>query len=244
MRSLIKTVLLLIGSIIHRDKSPKVVFYHDIGTKYTPMGTNAQVFKEHMRILGLRFKVQGLRDLVCFDDGFHGLYDYRKVIRELGLGSRIPVKVFIAPRLVGQKGYLTWDEIRELQNDYGIDFQCHTWSHQTLAGPMIDESPIEERTEEWYERELVTSREKIAAELGKVVDELCFPVGYFSDELIEKCKRAGYKKVYASYPGNITDSYIQPRCLVQDLSPWAFKAVLNGGMNLFMKRYLSMHKVG
>lgn len=241
MKRLIKELMLWVYSILHRDTTAKVVFYHDIGKKYTPMGTDEKIFMKHMKILGSRGEIP---DSVCFDDGFHGLYDHREEIRGLGLGGQILVKVFVAPRLVGQKGYLTWDEIRELQNNYGIDFQCHTWSHQTLAGPMIDESLIEERTEEWYERELVTSREKIAAELGKVVDELCFPVGYFSDELIERCKRADYKKVYASYPGNVTDDYVQPRCLVQDLSPLAFRAVLNGGMSVLASRYQKMHKVG
>ena len=61
--------------------------------------------------------------------------------------------------------------------------------------------------------------------------------------MIRRCKEAGYKKVYASYPGNITDEYIQPRCLVQDLGVMGFKAVLNGGMGIFKKRYLKMHKV-
>lgn len=238
MKRLIKNILLRLGAILYRDNIAKVVFYHDIGLAHTEMGTEAKIFMEHMKILssrGSRRSRGGAEDIVCFDDGFRGAYEHRDLLPR-------GTKIFIAPRLVGQPGYMTWDEIRELNRDYGVDFQCHTWSHQTLVGPMIDESPIEERTEEWYERELVESKNKIAAELGKDVDELCFPAGHFSDELIERCKKAEYKKVYASYPGNVTEDYIQPRCICQDLDAVSFKYVLNGGMNIFKSRYLKQHK--
>lgn len=260
MRKLIKSLMLIVNSIVRRDNRPKIVFYHDIGTKWTPMGTSPQMFFKHMRVVescklssyesfhlrqcyggrdgGLKGKRKA--DVVCFDDGFRGVWEYREELKKI-VGAGVKVIVFIAVRLVGQEGYLTWDEIRTLNREYGIDFQCHTWSHQTLVGEMIDESPKEERTEEWYKRELVESRLRLEEELGRIVDELCFPVGNFSDEVIERCKAAGYRKVYASYPGNITDDYIQPRCLVQDLGVMGFKAVLNGGMNPMKNRYLAMH---
>lgn len=233
MRRFIKAAIIFLSSILNPDKMSKVVFYHDIGTDNTPMGTPLEIFKRHLTILA-KHEEQGTKHIICFDDGFRGAWNYRDLLPR-------GTKIFIAPRLVGREGYLTWDEIRSLQKDYGIDFQCHTWSHQTLVGPMIDESPIEERTDDWYERELVESKAIIAEELGKRVDELCFPVGYFSDELVERCKKAGYKKVYASYPGNITDDYIQPRCLCQDFKHLVFQAVLNGGMNGLQNRYLKAH---
>lgn len=237
----VKSFLIVAWSILRRDASPKVVFYHDIGKKYTPMGTEEKIFMKHMKILGSRRSRDEISDLVCFDDGFHGLYDYREEIRGLGLGDQIPVKVFIAPRLVGQKGYLTWDEIRELQNNYGIDFQCHTWSHQTLSGPMIDESPREERDEEWFNRELITSKDTISKQLGKEVTELCFPVGYFSDDVVKRCRSAGYEKVYASFPSSLSDEYMQGRCIVQSVSPLVFKAILNGGLAVFSAHYFRFH---
>ena len=231
IKSLIKTALLVWGTLIHPDRRAKVVFYHDIGLKNTPMGTPRQMFWCHMSMLRKD-------DVICFDDGFHGVWEEREEFKKRGLRT----KVFVAPRLVGQAGYLSWDEIRELKRDYGFEFQCHTWSHQTLVGPMIDESPKEERTEAWYHRELVESRAKIAAEIGADVTELCFPVGYFSDELIERCKAAGYKKVYASYPGDVCDDFVQPRCIAQDLGVVGFWAMLRGGMNVFKGRYYRAHK--
>lgn len=230
MANRIKTLLFLLVALMRRDDRPKVVFYHDVGTEWTPMGTSPQMFWTHMKQLRKN-------DVVCLDDGFRGVWNERDKFKAMGHCPRISV----APRLVGTEGYLNWDELRILHNDYGFAVVCHGWSHQTLAGPMIDESPKEERTEEWYRRELVESRQEIERQLGCAVDELCFPVGNFSDDVIRRCKEAGYKRVYASYPGNVCDDYVQPRCIVQDLGPAAFRAVLNGGMMLFRNRYLKKH---
>lgn len=236
MRSLVRYLFLRLGAIFGSRK-PKVVFYHDIGKKYTSMGTPEEVFWAHMKCLR-----DG--DVVCFDDGFRGIWDEREKLKVVSCKFR--VIVFIAVGLVGKPGYLAWDEIRELQSRYGIDFQCHTWSHQTLAGPYNVEvpGPPGGRTEEWYGHELVDSKAELERQLGKKITALCFPVGYFTDDVIRRCREAGYEKVYASYPGNISDGYIQPRCLVQSMSSFEFKCVLNGGMNWFQSRYLKRHNVG
>ena len=233
MRRLVKRFALFIGSVFAHDASPKILFYHDIGQKWTPMGTPADLFEAHMKCLR-----RG--DVVCFDDGFRGIWDARELVNR---GER--VVVFLALGLIGKSGYLTWDEIKALQNDYGVEFQCHTWSHQTLAGPWNAEVtvPGAGRTEEWYKHELLDSRVELEGRLGRKVTALCFPVGYFSDDVIDRCKATGYEKVYASYPGNVTDGYVQPRCLVQNMSICEFKSVLNGGMNLLERYYLKRHKV-
>ena len=226
----IKTLIFFLYALVRRDARPKVVFYHDVGTEWTPMGTPRQLFWVHMKLLRKE-------DVVCLDDGFRGAWDAREQFKAMGLHPRISV----APRLVGTMGYLNWDELRTLQRDYGFSVISHSWSHQTLAGLMIDESPKEERTEAWYRRELVESKQEIERQIGCAVDELCFPVGNFSDDVIRRCQEVGYRKVYASYPGNKVEEYVQPRCLCQDLGPLAFKAVLNGGMMVFKKRYFNKH---
>lgn len=241
MKQIFKCLVVYLWSLIYRDGRPKVVFYHDVGRNNTKMGTMVKIFKEHMNVMERCGKRGRRGDVVAFDDGFRGVWEHREEIKKI-VGVGVKVIVFIAVRLVGQPGYLTWDEIRMLQREYGIKFQCHTWSHQTLVGPMIDESPKEERTEEWYRRELVESKQEIERQIGCAVDELCFPVGSFSDEVIRRCKNAGYKKVYASYPGNVCEDYVQPRCLVQDLGVIGFWATLRGGMNVFKSRYYKRHK--
>lgn len=236
MRKLVKSLILKLVSAVFHDASPKIVFYHDIGKVYTAMGTEEKLFWGHMEVLRAG-------DVVCFDDGFRGVWEAREKLKRVS--SNFKVVICIAVDLVGQRGYLTWAEIRELQENFGIEFQCHTWSHQTLIGPYNSEvaKPEDGRTEEWYYHELVDSKRELEARLGRKVNVLCFPVGYFSDRVIERCKSAGYEQVYASYPGNITDDYVQPRCLVQDLSVKDFRRALNGGLVALSSRYRMLHRV-
>ena len=231
MKRFARRILLLLGSWLCRDSSPKTVFFHDVGRDYTPMGTPRELFWNLMGCLR-----RG--DRVCFDDGFRGAWDERERLRG------VAPTVFVAVDLVGRPGYLSWEEIRTLQDEYGFDFQCHTWSHQTLAGPFNDEvlAPAEGRTEEWFRHELVDSKAELERRLGRRVTSICFPVGRFSDDVVRRCVAAGYEAAYASYPGGATDGYVRPRCLAQNMSVAEFRLVLKGGMNLLARRYLKMHK--
>ncbi len=232
-RKRIRSMALRFFAAVCRDSSPKAVFYHDVGRAYTIMGTPKDLFFAHMRRLRPG-------DMVCFDDGFRGVWDVRDELK----ATNVRPVVFVAPALVGEKGYLSWDEMRTLQAEYGFSFQSHTWSHQTLAGEFNHElpPPDEGRTEQWLRREIVLSKDEIERRLGRVVDSLCLPLGQFSDEILERCRVAGYKYVYSSIPGNLDDGFLRHRCLVQDLGLRDFRAVLNGGMNMLSRRYLKMHK--
>lgn len=237
MKRFVKLLLMALRVLFRPNTSAKVFFYHDIGVVHTSMGTKEEVFWKQMKALQ-RFR-SGAESLVCFDDGFRGVWDFRERFRQEG----ITPTVFVAVRLVGQPGYLTWDEIRTLQNDYGFTFQCHTWSHQTLVGEMIDESPKEKRTEAWYHRELIESRDEISRQLGRSVEALCFPVGLFNETLVDRCRKAGYRRVYTCLPGDRTETFVQSRNLVQDLDLLGFKLVLRGGLMAFRGRYLRQHCV-
>ena len=237
MKKIIKRWMMWWRATVQPDSAAKIVFYHDIGVENTPMGTPTELFWAHMAVLK---QVDG-GHRVAFDDGFRGIWAEREKLKREGIRPL----VFLPIRLIGMPGYLTWDEVLVLQNEYGFDFQCHTWSHQTLAGEYIDESPIEPRTEEWYKRELVEAKTELERRLGKSVTGLCFPAGMFSEDVVRRCREAGYKKLYASYPGNIPpeDELIVPRNLVQDFGVSAFKLVLRGGMMAFEKRYRTAHFV-
>lgn len=220
MKRLVKRFMLKIFAVLFRDGRPKVVYYHDIGTRYTDMGTPADVFWAHMALLR-----DG--DQVCFDDGYRGIWDERERFKL----STVRPTVFIAVDLVGKPGYLTWNEILELQK-IGFRFECHTWLHQDLT--QFDDQGLR--------HEVVDSKDELARHLGEVVDEICFPIGYFNDKVLSACRKAGYRKMYVSYPGVIDPTAdIVPRNLVQNSTVAEFKDVLRGGLLPLQKLYTVKH---
>lgn len=262
MKRFLKRLYLQMVSMLFRDDGAKIIYYHDVGTRYTSMGTDLELFKAHIREarrLGFSFvsdlesftaKPEKKALLLCFDDGFRGIWDSRAYFRE----ERLHPIVFIAVRLVGQPHYLTWNEILCLQNEYGFRFECHTWSHQTLAGGFIDKAPKALRTEEWFDRELRLSKESLSRHLGHPVTGLCFPVGHFSAEVVRRCVAVGYRQLFTSVPGKMPLSGVAtkldgkamnvvllPRFLCQDLTAREFVAVLLGGMSHLHGHYLRKH---
>ena len=237
MKRMVKHFILKVFASLFRDDGPKVVYYHDVGTAYTNMGTLLELLKAHVacaRNQGFSF-VSKLEDLtapkqllMCFDDGFRGLWDERDYFFQEGICPT----VFIAVDLVGRSGYLSWDEIRELQK-HGFVFQSHTWSHRPLT-----DVPDEELL-----HELADARVAIGRELGHDPEMLCFPCGMYSAKVVDMAKEAGYNKLVASYPGCVNrDEFLVPRNLVQNMSVVDFANVLHGALCPLHKRYMRQHQ--
>ncbi len=200
MNSIVKrgflTTLGMISKLTaHAKEDGQILFYHDVYDKvqYTSMGTPLKLFLEHCCVLkskgyvfcdGIPCEKKHIQ--ICFDDGFHGIWDCQNQIVSLG----VKPTVFIAVDLIGQKGYLNLNEIRELQAK-GFDFQSHTWSHKKLT---------ECQTEEDLWHELYDARVKLGELLGKYIDGLCFPCGMFSTNVYHKALKAGYSDLYSSNP--------------------------------------------
>ena len=260
MRRLFKRFAFCLSALIFRDKSPKVIYYHDIGVTHTKMGTPFELFKHHVgaaKASGYEYVSwndfgKGTDDckkeiLLCFDDGFRGVYDFREYFCSEGIRPL----VFVAVGLVGTPGHLTWAEMAELQ-ELGFSFQSHTWSHQTLAGPGIEalSGQIIERTDVWFEHELRDSKAVLERELGNKVMALCFPAGRFSEDALQRCHDVAYTELYTSIPGalrvldqvvGIDGCRLIPRHLCQDLTVGEFLNVLKGGLKPFMRYYLKRH---
>ena len=236
MKRRIKQFVLKVLALLFRNDGPKVVYYHDVGTTYTDMGTTLELLKSHVecaRSMGFSF-VSKLADLdapkkllMCFDDGFRGLWDQRDYFIREGVYPT----VFIAVDLVGRPGYMTWDEIRTMQK-LGFVFQSHTWSHRPLTDVPDDE----------LGRELAEARTAIGHELGREPDMLCFPCGVHSQKIIDEANKAGYVKLFASYPGCVgQNEFVVPRNLVQNLTTMDFENVLHGALCPLKKRYMRQH---
>lgn len=68
--------------------------------------------------------------IVTFDDGYEDNYTVAlPLLEERGMKG----EVYVVTNFIGTKGYLTWDELRDMQQR-GIEIGCHTADHVPLVG--------------------------------------------------------------------------------------------------------------
>ena len=231
----IKELAFVLSGKLNANKQSKIVFYHDVHSpekRYTDMSTSMDVFRQHIEIL----KAEGYTPVakivsetneiqINFDDGFKGIYDNKDFFIEHNLRPTI----FLAISLIGQESYMNTSEIVELQ-DLGFIFESHAYAHENLTSFNDDYLIYELKASKTYLEDL----------LKKEVNEICFPLGYFSDRVLKFCDAAGYNIMYSSLPGNYHNKRhdgLVYRNLVQFSSPSEFKAKVNGAMSPFFGWY-------
>ena len=223
--------------MFHNNHDSKIIYYHDVSKKYTDMGTDLNLIKRHLDIVR-RSNYQFVDEIVeqrgqimvCFDDGWAGIYEAKDFFIE----ERVYPTIFIAVSLIGKPGYLTLEQILELQS-IGFHFEGHSWSHRDLT--TYDSQGLK--------HELLDSREELSKLLGKEVTAICYPQGRFSDNVYNACLLAGYKSQYSSITGgyyDLKDSMnIICRKLVQSASPKDFYYIINSTSPFLKKRAFKLH---
>lgn len=239
IKSIIKEALYLWGFIFHRNHDSKVVYYHDVGTRYTYMGTDVDVIKKHFEIIRNsgysivpEIKNRSGEVMICFDDGWAGIYEHKDFFVE----QKVFPTVFIAVDLIGEKGYLSAEQITELEI-LGFQFECHTWSHRSLT--IFDDDELK--------HELKDSKLELEKLFGHPFTAICYPQGRFSKHVYDLCKSYGYQRQFSSIHGGYYDlenKGVICRILAQFSSPNEFKWMLNGTIRLFRRLSIRQHVKG
>ena len=224
--------------LFSRNRKSKVFYYHDMGTAHTDMGTDISLFLKHLSV----FEKEGFavveqitepenQVMICFDDGWRGLYENREVLLSRGIHPT----VFIAVDLIGEKGYLTESQIRELHS-LGFVFQSHSWSHSDLtefSGDALD-------------KELSGAKKHLEQQFGWSFDSICYPMGRHSDKVCQGCLKAGYKLQYTSISGGYYDMMGKKqvcRNCAQYSSPKELRMMLLSTSRLFRRHLRALHYV-
>ena len=165
------------------DSGSLSLMYHRFNeNKYPSTNIKMEVFKQHMKIINdLNYKFMDpkfLTDefsnpkdkkeiLITIDDGFKSFYNeawpYLKK-------NKIPFILFISTEPVGKRGYMTWDEIKEIEkSEFGM-VGHHSHSHEYLID-MSDSDFIND----------ITSANKIFMnEFGYIPEIFSYPFGEYS----------------------------------------------------------------
>jgi len=183
-----------------------IMMYHNVNYADEPKANTVspENFERHMAFLKEHnYQVLSLDDLVekiksgkrishksvvvTFDDGYEDNYSYAFDILQK---YEIPATIFIPSDLIGTKGYLVWDQVKEMLGQ-GIHFGSHTRHHTYL--PNIPAAGQKE--------EIEGSKHILEEELGVEINHFAYPIGGFSEQIKGMVREAGYKSACATNRG-------------------------------------------
>jgi len=178
------------------------------------------------RAVSLKGWVEALREkrrslgrpvMVTFDDGYLNTYtEAFPVLRRL----RMPATLFVATDWVGRRGSLQWEHLREMASQ-GWTIGSHTKSHAYL--PELSPSKREE--------EIAESKQILEDRLQRPVTLFSYPVGGYTEEIMDAVQRAGYHAACTTNRGNplLFHLYRLTRIKMTEVShPWVVWAKTSG----------------
>ena len=122
--------------------------------------------------------------LLTFDDGEMNNYTVAlPLLKEFGFTGHF----FLIAKRVGKKGYLGWEQIRQL-NAEGMIIGSHGFSHEILTN-LLD-TQIQE--------ELSASKKHLERNLGVPVESISIPRGFCNEKIMRMASDAGYRYIFVS----------------------------------------------
>lgn len=204
-------VLALAGSSlllwISQNYQVPILMYHDVASGQEPH-TNVvtpESFRMQMaylkqnkyRVIPFDDLIDFLKDgetisrkavVVTFDDGHAGIYYHAlPVLREFNL----PAIIFIPSGYIGKEGYLTVEQMREMQNSGLVSFGSHTIDHAYL--PDLSEAD--------QERQIIFSKQALESALETEILYFAYPSGGFNRTSQDILKKVGYRAAVTTNRG-------------------------------------------
>lgn len=186
---------------------PPIITYHHVGvpsTKWRLNTVSVKSFEYQMKFLMRHgFEVIGFNDLIDgikegqqfarntvilqFDDGYEDNYTYAfPVLKKYGF----PATEFLVSDMVGKPGFLTWDQIKEMEQ-YRIMAGSHTRHHVYLPALSLERA----------QDEIAGSKKVIEDHLGHRIDYFAYPVGGFTQNIKALVHDAGYQAAVTTNRG-------------------------------------------
>lgn len=218
-----------------------ILAYHGL-TRETVASTRFEVteaaFSEHLRLIG-----RAGRDIARLDDWWDGRVSERGVVVTFDDGHRSDFEValpllaaagasatfFVCPAWVGQKGFLTWQQVAALQ-DAGLSIQSHGQDHVALS--VLKNNHLREQ--------LRRSKGELESRLGSGVRFLAAPYGLASRRVVDIALAEGYEAVCTStpWPARAGSRAISRASVDSATTAEEYTALISGRPGLYIRRSL------
>jgi len=124
---------------------------------------------------------------LTFDDGNNSDYE---IVFPLLLERNMKAVFFVVIDKIGKKGFLSWDQIKEMQK-YGMIFGSHSYSHKSITS-LSDDMAL---------NEFKNSKNVLEDNLSCEIDSFSYPFGNCSKKSHRIGFSTGYKYLYTSKHG-------------------------------------------
>lgn len=183
--------------------SVPVLFYHHVEPMelaktagHAQLTVDAGEFDNHMKYLNDRgytsytaedlvnavishSSLPGKPVVVSLDDGYSDIHDYAFPIAKK---YNIKLSLFIPTGLMGNSGYMTWDNIREMVGSGLVAAYNHTWSHYSLGRGDVEKIAYE----------IDTAQNQLEQYVGKKSSIFAYPYGTTSKAAMDVLKKDGF----------------------------------------------------
>jgi len=178
-----------------------VLNYHQVADKNTALAVTLKDFETQMKFLadsgcititpdelyaGLRGEIElpPKPVLITFDDGYLDNYtNAYPILKKYNLRATI----FVIPSFTGvYPGYMTWEQLKEMESNGTITVESHTLTHPKLEALPDDEIRVE----------LLNSKNLLEENLGHPVEFLAYPTGTYNLHIAGIAQDLGYKGAF------------------------------------------------
>ena len=199
-----------------KDEGILSIMYHRFNeNKYPSTNIRMDIFEKHMEIIknsnfsfhnpnnfDTQFKIPKMKKeiLITIDDAFKSFYDEAwPLLKE----NEIPFILFVSTKPVGKKGYMTWEQIKEIESYDFAFIGHHSHSHEYL----IDVSNSE------FILDIEKSNKIFLNKIGYVPSLFSYPFGEYS-KFMKNYISKNFKYAFGQHSGVIDlnkDKYELPR---------------------------------
>ena len=190
------------------------IMYHRFEeNKYPSTNIRINDFKSHLEIIKkneIKFinpsnfeeelinNIKQRKLLLTIDDGYQSFYEKAWPILK---DFKIPFILFVSTREVGKRGYMSWENIREIEKYDFVEIGNHSHTHEYLI----------DFTNEEIRKDLTNSLNIFKKELGKNSNFFSYPFGEYSTDLKKIVVDLGFKYAFGQHSGVVdqTKNYFE-----------------------------------
>ena len=167
-----------------KDEGVLSIMYHRFNeTKYPSTNIQMEVFLKHIKLIkdlnyefihpkefqeNFNIPKKQKKILLTIDDAFQSFYDVAwPYLKE----NKIPFILFVSTEPVGNRGYMTWDQVREIEKESFTLIGHHSHSHEYLI----------EKSDQDFIKDIEKANSIFNEKVGYVPKLFSYPFGEYSE---------------------------------------------------------------